>query len=140
MLVAGYAGVGKTSLVHELQRPVTEKRGYFVEGKFDQLQQTMPYSGWAQAITQLVNGWLAESEITLAGWRKTVLNAVGDYGQVLIDIIPALEHVIGRQPDVPRLGGTETQYRLGYYFSRFINSLAAPEHPLVIILVLTPNK
>ena len=64
----------------------------------------MPYSAWAQAFTQLVNNWLAESETSLAGWRDTILEAVGDQGQVLIDIIPALERIIGPQPEVPQLG------------------------------------
>jgi serine/threonine protein kinase len=132
LFVTGYSGVGKTSLVHEIRRDVLSKRGVFVEGKFDQIQRAVPYSAWEQAFTQLVNHWLAESETDLAGWRETVLEALGDKGQILIDIIPALEQIIGPQPEVPELGGIENQNRFNYYFNRFVTALATPEHPLVV--------
>ena len=98
LLVAGYSGVGKTSLIHEIQKDVIATKGVYIEGKFDQLQRTRPYSAWEQAFTQLVDHWLAESETRFAGWRDTILKALGDHGQVLIDIIPALERVLGPQP------------------------------------------
>ena len=134
LFIAGYSGVGKTALVHEIRRDVLIKQGIFIEGKFDQLQQFLPYSAWAQAIAQLVNNWLAESETNLARWRETILDAVGENGQILIDIIPILERVIGPQPPVPQLGGMENQNRLNYTFNRFISSLATAEHPLVVFL------
>jgi predicted ATPase len=134
LFVAGYSGVGKTSLVHEIKRDVIAKEGVFVEGKFDQLVRTLPYSAWAQAITQLVHNWLAESEINLTDRRVTILEALGDNGQILIDIVPDLELIIGPQPDVPQLGGIENQNRFNYYFNRFITALATPEQPLVVFL------
>ena len=134
LLVAGYSGVGKTSLVHEIQKDVITRQAAFVEGKFDQLQRTLPYSGWEQALTQLVNNWLAGGEDALAQWREIILDAVGDQARILIDFIPALECVVGPQPEVPQLGGIENQNRFNYIFGRFISSLATPEHPLVIFL------
>jgi predicted ATPase/signal transduction histidine kinase/DNA-binding response OmpR family regulator len=134
LLVAGYSGVGKTSLVHELQKDIIAKKGIFVEGKFDQLQRTLPYSAWEQAFTRLVDHWLAESETSFAGWRDTILDAVGDHGQVLIDIVPPLERVLGPQPDVPKVGGVESQNRINHLFTRFISCLATQEHPLVVFL------
>ena len=134
LLVAGYSGVGKTSLVREIQKDVINKQGIFVEGKFDQLQRTLPYSAWAHALDQFVENLLAESETSLANWRETILEALGDSGQILIDINPNLERVIGPQPKVPKLGGIENQNRFNYIFNRFISSLATPEHPLVVFL------
>lgn len=134
LLVAGYSGVGKTSVVHEIQKEVISRHAIYVEGKFDQLGRTLPYSAWAQALTQLVNHWLAGNKSDLDGWRKTMLEAVGVQGQILTDIVPALESIIGPQPDVPRLGGMESQNRFNYIFGRFINSLATAEHPLVVFL------
>ncbi|MBD3854052.1 MAG: AAA family ATPase, partial [Acidobacteria bacterium] len=96
--------------------------------------QTLPYSAWGQAFTQLLNTWLTQSETTIAGWRDTILDAVGDHGQVLIDVIPALEHILGPQPDVPQIGGVENQNRINHFFNRFIACLATPEHPLVVFL------
>jgi PAS domain S-box-containing protein len=134
LLVAGYSGVGKTSLVHEIHKAVITKQGIFIEGKFDQFQRNLPYSAWLQAFTQLVDNLLAESETNLAYWRSTILDALGDNGQVLTDIIPTLGNIIGPQPEVPQLGGTENQNRFNYIFNRFISSLATPEHPLVVFL------
>jgi len=134
LFIAGYSGVGKTALVHEIRRDVLIKRGIFIEGKFDQLRQIQPYSAWAQAFTQLVNKLLAESETNLAGWRETVLDAVGENGQILIEIIPVLERLIGPQPPVPQLRGMENQNRLSYTFNRFISIVATKEHPLVVFL------
>jgi predicted ATPase/tRNA A-37 threonylcarbamoyl transferase component Bud32 len=134
LFVAGYSGVGKTSLVREIRRDVISKGGTFAEGKFDQLHQTQPYSAWAQAFTQLVNNWLAESEANLADWRENILDAVGANGQVLIDVIPSIEHIIGPQPEVSQLGGIENQNRFNHTFNRFINSLATRDHPLVVFL------
>lgn len=134
LLVAGYSGVGKTSLVHELHKDVLANQGTYIEGKFDQLKRTNPYSAWEQAFTQLVDNWLAQDDDSLAHWRDTILNAVGINGQVLLDVIPDLERVLGSQPDVPELGGIERQKRVNHYFSRFISYLATPENPLVIFL------
>jgi PAS domain S-box-containing protein len=134
LFVAGYSGVGKTSLVHEIRRDILAKQGVFIEGKFDQLQRTFPYSAWEQAFTELVKIWLRESDTDLADRRETILEAVGDNGQILIDIVPALESIIGPQPEIPQLGGIENQNRFNYHFNRFITAIATPEQPLVVFL------
>lgn len=134
MLVAGYAGVGKSVLVHEVHKPITEKRGYFIEGKFDQFQQNIPYYAWGQAFKSWVNLLLTENEATLSGWKEKILGAVGHIGQVLLDLVPNLELVIGPQPLVPQLGGLEAQNRFNYLFLNFIKAIARPEHPLVIFI------
>ena len=109
--MAGYAGVGKTSLIHEIHKPITAKRGYFVEGKFDQYQRSIPYSAWLQIFDKLVNSWLAESESLLNQRRARILEAIGQNGQVLIDVIPNLELIIGPQPEAPELSNREAQNR-----------------------------
>lgn len=133
-IVAGYSGVGKTSLVHEIYRPITVKRGYFIEGKFDQYQRNIPYFAWEQAFSALMNHLLMESEPQLAAWKVRILEAVGPNGQVLTDVIPNLELIIGLQPPVPELGGQEAQNRFNYVFQKFAKSMAQKEHPLVIFL------
>ncbi len=133
-LVAGYSGIGKTSLVHEIHRPTTERRGNFIEGKFDQLQRNLPYFGWIQAFSWFVNYILMESEEQLAQWRNIILASVGRVGKVLIDVIPNLALIIGPQPDVPALGPAEALNRFNYIFLEFIKALATKEHPLVVFL------
>jgi PAS domain S-box-containing protein len=134
LLVTGYAGIGKTALVKEIQRPIAEKHGYFIGGKFDLMQCNMPYFAWIQAFTGFVNRLLMENEAQLARWKQIILGSVGDIGKVLTDVIPNLELVIGTQPAVPELGAAEAQNRLNYVFLKFVKAIATSEHPLVIFL------
>lgn len=133
-LVAGYSGVGKTALIHEIYKPITKKRGYFIEGKFDQYQRNIPYYAWGQAFGVLVNHLLMESETQLVAWKARILEIVGPNGKVLTDVIANLELIIGRQPDVPLPGGQEAQNRFNYVFRNFIKVVARKEHPLVVFL------
>jgi predicted ATPase/serine phosphatase RsbU (regulator of sigma subunit) len=135
MWVAGYSGVGKSALVYEVHKPMTEKNGYFASGKFDQLQRNVPYSALSQAFNEFCHYLLSEpSTDRLNQWRKTILAAVGNNGQVLIDLIPALELVIGPQPEVPKLGPTEAQNRFHWVFQNFVRAISQKEHPLVIFI------
>ncbi|MCB2185502.1 MAG: AAA family ATPase [Deltaproteobacteria bacterium] len=134
LFISGYSGVGKTSLVHEIYRPITEKRGYFIEGKFDQFQRNIPYYAWIQAFKTATNFWLMEGEDKLAAWREAITAAVGDNGRVLTEVIPDLELIIGPQPPIPVLGGQESQNRFNYVFTNFIKAIACEEHPFVIFL------
>ncbi|NOR39842.1 MAG: AAA family ATPase, partial [Gammaproteobacteria bacterium] len=134
LMVAGYSGVGKTALVHEVQKPIIGKHGFFIEGKFDQYHRNIPYFAWGQAFGAWVRQLLMESEFQLENWKSQILDAVGLNGKLIIDVIPNLEMVIGPQPAVPELDGQATQNRFNYVFQSFIKSIAGKEHPLVIFL------
>ncbi len=134
VLVRGYSGVGKSALVSEIHKPVTLKRGYFVDGKYDQYKRNIPYSAIGQALGDFCGHLLAESEDTLAGWRKRIQHAVGDNGQLLVDIVPALELVLGEQPPAAKLPPPETLARFLLVFQRFIATISREEHPLVLFL------
>jgi predicted ATPase/signal transduction histidine kinase len=133
-LVSGCAGVGKSSLVHEVHKPTAARRGYFIEGKFDQFLHHRPYSAWFQAFGELVNQLLTESPFHLRQWKQRIQEAVGENGRVLTDVFPHLEMVVGEQPEVPRLGPYEAQNRFNYVFLNFIKVIAGKEHPLVVFL------
>ena len=133
-LVTGEPGVGKTALVHEVHKPITKRNGYFIEGKFDQFQRTIPYSAFSQAFNQLCQYFLTESPQQLNAWREKILRAVGNNAQVLIEIIPDLELVLGKQPALPQLGPQETLNRLNLYFQYFVCAISRMERPLVIFI------
>ncbi|HBY76675.1 MAG TPA: hypothetical protein DEG47_06660, partial [Cyanobacteria bacterium UBA11148] len=134
MLVAGYSGIGKSALVAEVYKPITEKRGYFISGKFDQFQRNIPYSAVVAAFKELVRQLLSESEEQLNQWRQKLDAAFGHNGQVIIDVIPEVELIVGKQPAVPKLGATEFQNRFNLVFQNFIRAFCTKEHPLVIFL------
>ncbi|MFP4436730.1 MAG: AAA family ATPase [Chloroflexaceae bacterium] len=134
VLVTGYSGVGKTALVQEVHKPMTEKRGDFISGKFDQYQRNIPYYAFSRAFHQFCTHILTESAASIARWQKNILQAVGDNGQILIDIIPSLKQVIGAQPAVPPAGPQEAEHRLHRTFTRFVQAISGAQHPLVIFI------
>lgn len=134
IMISGYSGIGKTSLVMEIQKPIIKQRGYFITGKFDQLKRNMPFSGLIQAFRDLVLQTLTESETDLSILKHKLLGALQNNGQVLIELIPELELIIGKQPPVPTLATQEAQNRLRIFLRKFLNIFAKPEHPLVIFL------
>ncbi|MDB9494669.1 diguanylate cyclase [Spirulina major CS-329] len=132
--ISGGAGVGKTALVQELYSPITLARGILVTGKCDQLQRTRPYDVIVQALQQLVRKLLTESETHLQQWRSHLQAALGQNGQVLIDLIPDLALILGPQPDVVPLGLAEAQHRFHRLVRQFLAVFCAPERPLVMFL------
>lgn len=134
LLVSGYSGTGKTSLVKEIQKPITQSDGYFIEGKFDQYQRTIPYYALKRALTRLVDIWLAESEARLAAVASALRGALGDVGRVMTDLVPALELVIGPQPEVTELAGMEAQNRFNYVCRSFFRCVSSARQPLVIFI------
>ena len=134
MLVTGYSGIGKTTLVREIYKPVTEKRGYFISGKFDQFQRNIPYAAVVDALTDLVKQLLGESKTRLDRWRKKLSIALGVNGQIIIDVIPEVELIIGKQPKILELAATAAQNRFNLVFKNFIRVFCSVEHPLVIFL------
>ncbi|MGZ4112397.1 MAG: ATP-binding protein, partial [Tumebacillaceae bacterium] len=134
MLVSGYSGIGKSYLVHEIKRPVVREKGFFVWGKFDQFKRHLPYSGLIQALHHLVRQVLTESEQRILEWKDMLLQALGPNGQIMIDVIPELELIIGKQPPVTKLPPIETQNRFQLTMQHFLGVFTKREHPFVIFL------
>ncbi len=134
IMVAGYAGIGKTSLIRELYKPVVRERGFFISGKFDQFKRNIPYSTLAEAFRELIRHILTESEERIAGWKQRIQESVGMNGQLIVDVIPEVELIIGKQQPVPELPLSEAQNRFNMFFRQFVDVFARKEHPLVIFL------
>ncbi len=133
-LVAGFSGIGKTVVVNEVHKPIVRQRGYFIKGKFDQFNRNIPFSAFVQAFRDLMGQLLSESDEKLENWQTQILQALGDNGQVIIEVIPELEKIIGQQPPATELSGTAAQNRFNLLFQNFIKVFAKPEHPLVMFL------
>jgi len=134
VLVAGFSGVGKSSVVNELHKVLVLPRGLFAAGKFDQYKRDIPYATLAQAFQGLIRTLLSKSDAELSTWRKALGEALGPNGLLITELVPELKHIIGEQPPVPVLLPQESQGRFQLIFRRFIGVFARPEHPLALFL------
>jgi histidine kinase len=134
VLVSGYSGVGKTSLVNEVHRPMVVTGGTYLSGKFDQFRRGLPFASLADAFSQLFLSMLAGTKAEVERWKNLVSDAVGESGQVLVDLVPELELLIGQQPDPPAVAPAEAEARVHLLFRRLIASLARPGKPLVLFV------
>lgn len=134
MVVAGAPGIGKSAMVNEIHKPIVAKRGYFISGKYEQFRRDKPYSAIIQAFQVLVKQILSESEQRIRLWKKNLLGALGDNGRVITDVIPEVELIIGKQPDLPVFGPEETRNRFKFVFEKFMSVFPQKEHPVVLFL------
>jgi PAS domain S-box-containing protein len=134
VLLSGYSGIGKSSVVNELQKALVPPRGLFAAGKFDRYKCDIPYTTLAQAFRTLVRQILARSEVEVSRWRSALREALGQNGQLIVNLIPELEFVIGKQPRVQELAPHDAQHRFQTVFRRFLGVFARPEHPLALFL------
>ncbi|MEH2357550.1 ATP-binding sensor histidine kinase [Nostoc sp.] len=134
MLVAGFSGIGKTAVVNEVHKPIVRWNAYFIKGKYDQFNRNIPLSAFVQAFRDLMGQLLSQSDTQLKQWQKKILAAVGENGQLLIEVIPELEQLIGKQPANAELSGGAAQNRFNLLFQKFIQVFATREHPLVMFL------
>jgi PAS domain S-box-containing protein len=134
VLVSGYSGIGKSSVVNELHRSLVPPRGLFAAGKFDQYKRDVPYATLAQAFQNLLRPLLAKSETELGKWRDTLCQALDPNGQLIVDLVPELRLIIGEQPPVTELPPQDAQRRFQLVFRRFVSVFARPEHPLALFL------
>ncbi|SIO48499.1 PAS domain S-box-containing protein [Bradyrhizobium erythrophlei] len=134
VLISGYAGIGKSSVVNELHKVLVPPRGLFASGKFDQYKRDIPYATLAQAFQSLVRQLLSKNDEEISRWRRHLLEAVGSNGQLMVNLIPELALIMGEQPPVPELPPQEDHNRFQRVFRRFLGVFARPEHPLALFL------
>jgi PAS domain S-box-containing protein len=134
VLVSGYSGVGKSSVVNELHKVLVPPRGLFAAGKFDQYKRDIPYATLAQAFQSLVRPLLGKSEAELESWRDALREALGPNAMLMVDLVPQLKLIIGEPPPVPELPPEQAQRRFHLVFRRFLGVFARPEHPLALFL------
>ncbi|UBF25955.1 AAA family ATPase [Kovacikia minuta CCNUW1] len=142
ILIAGFSGIGKTAIVNEIHKPIAQgtrshgggQGAYFIKGKFDQFQRNIPFSAIVQAFRDLIEQLLKESNQQIERWKADILEAVGEQGQAIIDVIPEVELLIGKQPPLAELEPISAQNRLNWVFQKFIRVFPSAAHPLVIFV------
>src|SRR5262249_37955095 len=134
VLVSGYSGVGKSSVVNELHKVLVPPRGLFASGKFDQYKRGIPYATLAQAFRRLIRPLLGKGDAELASWREALCEALGPNGRLMVDLVPEWKRGVGEQPPVEILEPQQAQARFKLVFRRFLGVFARPEHPLALFL------
>jgi PAS domain S-box-containing protein len=134
VLVSGYSGIGKSSVVNELHKVLVPLRGVFASGKFDQYKRDVPYAPLAQALQGLIRPVLGESDAALGCWRDALNEALGPNGRLMVDLIPDLKLILAEPPPVPELPPQDARRRFYLVVRRFLGVFTRPEHPLVLFL------
>ena len=134
VLVSGYSGIGKSSVVNELHKSLVPPRGLFASGKFDQYKRDIPYATLAQTFRSLVRHILGKGEVELGEWRDALREALGANGSLIVNLVPELEMVIGQQSPVADLPPQDAKNRFLMVFRRFLGLFALREHPLALFL------
>jgi PAS domain S-box-containing protein len=134
VLVSGYSGSGKSSVVNELHKVLVSPRGLYASGKFDQYKRDIPYVTLAQAFQSLVRSLLSQGEVELGRWRDCFGEALGSNGQLIVNLVPELELVVGKQPPLPDLPPQDARNRFQMVFRNFVGVFARKEHPLALFL------
>ncbi|KYF82803.1 hypothetical protein BE11_23185 [Sorangium cellulosum] len=134
VLVSGYSGIGKSSLVREILKPLAREKGYYISGKYDQFNRDRPLGPVLQAFDALLRQILSESEERMARWRAAMIQGLGSNAQVICEVLPALTYLVGAQPPVPSLGPVEAQNRLNLTFQKFVSVFTGQGRPVVLFL------
>jgi len=132
ILIAGYSGSGKSSLIQAIYKEINQQKGYLISGKFDQFQRNIPYTALMDALKKLVQQKLKDSPENLQIWKNNILTNIGNNGQIIINVIPEIELIIGKQSPIPTLNAEEQQNRFNFVFQQFIMACATKDNPLVI--------
>ena len=133
LLLSGHSGSGKTVLVQAMSKPVREKNGFFLEGKFNQYQQGIPLFALRQSLQQLVHELKKNRPSEQERWRSRLLQAVGDLGRLLTDLVPELETFLGPQPAVPEISPYEAPHRFASVLKSCLTDI---KHIYVLLLFL----
>ncbi|MBU0991790.1 MAG: diguanylate cyclase [Proteobacteria bacterium] len=134
MLVAGKPGIGKSTLVNEIYKPITAKRGYFISGKYERIRRDVPYSAIIEAFQRLIRNILSESEERITIWKNNLLAALGPNGKVIADIIPEVALIIGKSPNIPLLEPVQARNRFNVVFKNFVSVFTQKDHPVALFL------
>lgn len=131
LLISGYSGIGKTSVVKEASKLLVDKNVFFTSAKFNQFESNCPYIGLVSALKGLIEHLFLEFK-NIGIWKSRISEALGTNAKILCDLIPELKTIIGEQPEVRSVGPAEEKKRMQMAFHDFIRVFAKKRHPLII--------
>ncbi|WP_080844239.1 AAA family ATPase [Cytobacillus gottheilii] len=134
VLIPGEAGIGKTALVNEIHKPLIKEKGYFISGKFEQMNRTVPLAPILAAFQSLIRQFLTENEGQVEVWKREIQEGLSVQSSILTALLPELAWLIGESKHANNRSLLDTQRLQLYSFQQFINIIATKDHPLVLFL------
>jgi len=133
-LVSGSPGIGKSSLIGEIQKTIAARKGYFISGKYEQYAGDKPYSAITHAFQGLVKQILSERKESIRFWKEKLLYALGANGKIITNIIPEIELIIGEQPEPANIDPEEARNRVKFVVEKFVSVFPSIHHPIALCL------
>jgi predicted ATPase/signal transduction histidine kinase/GAF domain-containing protein len=133
VLLSGPSGVGKSAAVREF-RARRAAGGLFASGKCDQHKRDIPYAALAQPLQQLVRHVLSLPQAESRPWRQALADALGANGQLMVNLIPELQSLIGPQPSLVSVSPPDAQSRFQRAFADMLAVFATLRGPLTLFL------
>lgn len=133
LVVTGYSGIGKSSFVNEIQMPLMENGGIFIKGKYEKFKRNIPFNGFINAFHELLNYLLSQPDLVINFWKECIIDGLGSNIGMILDLIPELEKIVGKQPPTKNEPGDESS-RFIFALSNFLKALTLTGKPLVIFL------
>lgn len=137
VLVTGKSGSGKSALVERTLRPLAEKHGgYFLPGKFDQLETPENYAPIVSALSHFMGTLKQKGDgLTKARLKQTILECVTTE-KLLLNMVPSFGEFVGRPSLTEGVDtkGTGVQNRLQVAFRHFFKALCSSDLPIVLFL------
>lgn len=137
VLISGYSGIGKSSLVYAIHSPLSEEQGYFCAGKFDQQKRGIPYSAFLQAFGGLLQLALSESEGNIAETAAALRREVGHNALFLGRLLPDLKLFFGSEviwKSSDSLSPSEVQHRLLLAFRGLLRAFSFRGRPVCVFV------
>lgn len=133
-MVAGYSGVGKTSLIKEFEKNIPQDKGYFAAGKYETINSSIPYSGILRALGHIAQQVLIEPDGEFHKIKSLLMEALGNNIGVITNLIPEFGSILGEAPSLSDIKIFESRNRLHLCIQQIIRTLA--DHKGFLILFL----
>lgn len=129
LFVSGEAGIGKSAFIRRSLSSLSSQYFIIAEGKYDALQSS-PFSAISSAFSQLIDGLIRENR---SYWKTKLATHLSFQLQVISEVIPGLEKLVGEQPPLFEIAADKAKTRLLSSIRAFLAQVTE-EKPVILFL------